>query len=103
MKQGEPWEACGNLVRTWRAPDGSGGFLVAECPANTPDAIAHARMIAAAPTALLAVRGLLEAADEWSARTGGQVEGAWFELARIAVAQADGAPPQSADDQTHER
>jgi hypothetical protein len=86
----EPWEACGNLVRTWRAPDGSGGFLVAECPANTPDSIVNARTIAAAPTALLALRGVVEDADEWEGRTGHRIAGGWLELARIALAQADG-------------
>jgi hypothetical protein len=49
-----PWEAVSNLVRTVRNEDGTGGFLVAECPANIGSRIEDARLIAAAPD-LLAV------------------------------------------------
>jgi len=44
-----PWEAVSNLVRTQRDRDGSGGFLVAECPAGVGSRIEDARLIAAAP------------------------------------------------------
>lgn len=56
-----PWEAVGNLVRTCRKPDGRGGLLVAECPANIGNRIQDARLIAAAPEMLAAIRGLLDA------------------------------------------
>lgn len=46
------WEQCSNLIRTKITADDSAGFLVAECPANMPDAIKHARLIAAAPELL---------------------------------------------------
>ena len=60
-----PWEAIGNLVRTCRKPDGRGGLLVAECPANIGNRIQDARLIAAAPDmldALIQVRAVLAAA-----------------------------------------
>jgi len=47
-----PWEQCGTLVRTCRNADGSGGFLVAETPANIGQRIEDARLIAAAPELL---------------------------------------------------
>jgi hypothetical protein len=48
-----PWEAVGNLVRTRRRPDGRGGLLVAECPANIGQRIEDARLIACAPNMLM--------------------------------------------------
>lgn len=50
------WEQCSNLIRTKITADDSSGFLIAECPANMPDAIKHARLIAAAPDLLEACR-----------------------------------------------
>lgn len=43
----ERWEACGHVIRTRRAADGSGGWLVAEVPSNTGHASEQARRIAA--------------------------------------------------------
>jgi hypothetical protein len=40
-----PWEACGNLIRDKRAADGSGGFLMAEVPANLDAPCARAEFI----------------------------------------------------------
>ena len=54
-----PWEACGNLIRTQREADGSGGFLVAEIPANTGDTSEKARIMAAAPELLEALRDVI--------------------------------------------
>lgn len=51
-----PWEACGNLIRTKREADGTGGFLVAEVPANTGDTNAKALAMAAAPELIAALR-----------------------------------------------
>lgn len=54
--QHEQWEACSNLVRTKPTANDhggiEGGILVCDCPANTPNAIENARMIAAAPELL---------------------------------------------------
>jgi hypothetical protein len=61
-----PWEAVGNLVRTCRNEDGSGGFLIAECPANIGDRIENARLIAAAPNLLYASKAALARLREWS-------------------------------------
>lgn len=43
-----PWEACGQYIRTTRNADGSGGFLVAEIPANTGSTIQDAEFIVTA-------------------------------------------------------
>jgi hypothetical protein len=47
-----PWESVSNIVRTARSSDGSGGFLVAECPASIGNRLEDARLIAAAPELL---------------------------------------------------
>lgn len=57
----EEWEACSNLVRTKRAADGSGGFLVAEVPANTDGASEKATLIAAAPDLFEALQAAADA------------------------------------------
>ena len=51
-----PWEAISNLVRTRCTSDGNGGFLIAECPPNIGDRLENARLIAAAPELLEALR-----------------------------------------------
>jgi|GEM_PF-2470002 len=60
MSTVQKWEACGNLVRTARNADGSGGFLVAECPVNTGYASEHAHLIAAAPSLRMVLARLLD-------------------------------------------
>lgn len=50
------WEQCSNLIRTKITAVDPSGFLIAECPANTPDSIKNARLIAAAPELLETLR-----------------------------------------------
>lgn len=83
-----PWEACSNLVRTTRGPDGCGGFLIAECPANVGDRVENARLIAAAPDLLDALRACIADADGYEARTGRALVGGWPAKARAAIAKA---------------
>jgi hypothetical protein len=95
-----PWEAVGNLVRTRRRPDGRGGLLVAECPANVGQRIEDARLIACAPDLLLELQAahriianalpLLDAGqkDSWArsnARDGVDGEGITRANERLAV------------------
>lgn len=77
------WEACGNLVRTKRNADGTGGYLVAEVPPSTPQTLARAALIAAAPELLAALEGLLNALP--SATTHPAIRSA-----RAAIADAEG-------------
>ena len=80
-----PWEAISNLVRTCRAPDGNGGFLIAECPPSIGDRLENARLIAAAPELLEAAIELKDVCNRPSAaRTRAE---AWRKLDK-AIAKA---------------
>ena len=80
-----PWESVSNIVRTARSSDGSGGFLVAECPASIGNRLEDARLIAAAPELLAALNAMLTHMgmdeDEWNKPT--------FDQARAAIAKAE--------------
>lgn len=52
----EEFEACGSFVRTKRAPDGSGGLLVAECAHSNGFGEQTAQLFAAAPAMLAALK-----------------------------------------------
>lgn len=82
-----PWECVSNIVRTVRSSDGSGGFLVAECPASIGSRLEDARLIAAAPELLAALNAMLTHMgmdeDEWNKPT--------FDQARAAIAKAEAA------------
>lgn len=54
-----PWEAVGSLVRTARRPDGTGGYLVADCWAQgmgAAEAAENAKLIARLPELLADAR-----------------------------------------------
>lgn len=76
-----PWEACGNLIRTKREADGSGGFLVAEVPANTGHTTEKALVMAAAPELIEALRSCVAALPAYSDEA---------KQARAALAKATG-------------
>lgn len=89
-----PWEAVGNLVRTCRKPDGRGGFLVAECPANIGNRIQDARLIAAAPDLVIALQMALPALEVFRKqypRHHGDGSIDVVEVARAAIARAIGS------------
>lgn len=83
-----PWEACGQYVRTARAADGSGGFLVAELPVNEPGMAERARLIAAAPELLEALTMITDRAEEWINMNLADEVG---DKARAAIAKATGS------------
>lgn len=87
-----PWEAVSNLVRTAINEDRTGGYLVAECPANIGNRIEDARLIAAAPDLLAALVAFRDGGPQ-----GGRNFAEWHEsykpaidLARAAIAKATG-------------
>ena len=79
-----PWEACGNLLRTKREADGSGGFLVAEVPANTGHTTEKALVMAAAPEMLALLRNLIDIEGPQPGNS------EWGDKARAVIAQATG-------------
>lgn len=78
------WEQCGNLIRTKRNEDGSGGWLVAEVSLGLPDHAKTARLLTAAPELLEALRTLLDAVE------GNHVTMGDCNQARAAIASATG-------------
>lgn len=59
-----PWEAVSNSVRDQIGPNGVGGFLVADCPANIGKRLEDAAFIAAAnPRTVLALIARIEALE----------------------------------------
>lgn len=87
-----PWESCGNLIRTKREADGSGGFLIAEVPANTGDTTEKAMVMAAAPELLAVAREVerLLYAQGWNGN-GFDPESRLLAASRAAIAKATGA------------
>lgn len=79
-----PWEACGNLIRTKREADGSGGFLVAEVPANTGNTTNKALAMAAAPDMLALLRELVDIEGPQPGNS------EWGDKARAVIAKATG-------------
>lgn len=59
-----PWEAVGNIVRTRRNADGTGGFEICECSLHQPLRQEDAKLIAEAPE-------MLEALEEINTKVGG--------------------------------
>ena len=60
------WESVGAMVRTTRKSNGSGGWLVAECPLSRDSSHADARLMASAPDLYNALHNLLAAIGEES-------------------------------------
>lgn len=86
-----PWYAKGSSEnRAWEVAERNTGELVAEL--NTIDATgeADARLIAAAPDLLAALRGLVRDIEGREKRTGITQMGTAIDAARAALAKAEG-------------
>jgi hypothetical protein len=83
------WEAVANIVRTVRDANGGGGFLVAECPPSVGNRLEDARLIAAAPDLLAALKALVALSDEVDPDR--LFEGEIHRQARAAIAKATGS------------
>ena len=82
----EEFEACGSFVRTKRHPDGSGGALVAECAHSNGFGEQTARLFAAAPRMLTALKEI----EIYARRDNDLVGRAIAEIARGAIERAGG-------------
>lgn len=85
-----PWEACGNLIRTQREADGSGGFLIAEVPVNTGETSVKATAMAAAPEMYAALFAIVWELTEVPSSRDSYLPPPLVEKAEAAMAKAMG-------------
>lgn len=81
----EEFEACGSFVRTKRAPDGSGGLLVAECAHCNGFGEQTAKLFSAAPLMLAALKEI----EAYAKRDGDLVGQAIASIAGEAIGKVE--------------